>query len=482
MNIPFLKGDALVYLLTPFLALLVLLIYAVKAVSARFFRSYVIAAPISFGSKHTDYGTSGTDKSGKRRHTKIRQLTIIINPASGRGHAQKIFESVQDRFADVPGLYVNVLFTEHKGHAYRLATQISQLDCDGIICVGGDGLLHEVFNGLMSRNDTAVARHIPVGVIPAGGTNGFAHSMGAHTPEQAVDIIFNGSTRPLDILAITPSNSYTRAYKETQDEDGSGPILPQRHRTIYSCLFVGWGIVSEMEEMQERLRWLGESRVTAAALATVLSTWSWRKYESSLAFTPANFDFREPASDASSFFSSRPSDVPDADADQRAPGGTQTPVQCSLRSTCPACSQTHKIVKGKKPQSDLSDYTIVQGASQMYSDGMLFFLLSNLTHQARGLCATPYAHLSDGYMDVVVVRSCRRTHLLKMMRDATPQAHHLADPNLKYYKSREASFTTRQPKIPLDVDGELVYFHELGGDTISVETLRAMCTVMCKSG
>jgi len=37
-----------------------------------------------------------------------------------------------------------------------------------IICVSGDGIVHEVLNGLLKRDDWKDASKIPVGVIPAG--------------------------------------------------------------------------------------------------------------------------------------------------------------------------------------------------------------------------------------------------------------------------------------------------------------------------
>ena len=47
----------------------------------------------------------------------------------------------------------------------------------GIIIVSGDGLLHEVCNGLMERPDAEEAIKIPIGLIPGGSGNGLARSI-----------------------------------------------------------------------------------------------------------------------------------------------------------------------------------------------------------------------------------------------------------------------------------------------------------------
>jgi sphingosine kinase len=40
---------------------------------------------------------------------------------------------------------------------------------DAILCVGGDGTVHEVINGLAARNDgMATLAKLPIGVIPTG--------------------------------------------------------------------------------------------------------------------------------------------------------------------------------------------------------------------------------------------------------------------------------------------------------------------------
>ena len=51
------------------------------------------------------------------------------------------------------------------------------LDYDAILAVSGDGLLHEVFNGLALRPDARKALQIPVAPIPSGSGNGMALSL-----------------------------------------------------------------------------------------------------------------------------------------------------------------------------------------------------------------------------------------------------------------------------------------------------------------
>ena len=43
--------------------------------------------------------------------------------------------------------------------------------------VSGDGLLHEVYNGIFEREDWRVTCKIPIGIIPAGSGNGLAYSI-----------------------------------------------------------------------------------------------------------------------------------------------------------------------------------------------------------------------------------------------------------------------------------------------------------------
>jgi sphingosine kinase len=46
------------------------------------------------------------------------------------------------------------------------------LDYDCIVTLSGDGLIHEVLNGLAARPDAEKALNIPIAPIPTGSANG----------------------------------------------------------------------------------------------------------------------------------------------------------------------------------------------------------------------------------------------------------------------------------------------------------------------
>jgi len=92
-------------------------------------------------------------------------------------------------------LFVCEKETEYAGHAQDFARDKVNLDdCHALVTVSGDGLLHEVIQGLMQRPDAAEAiRRVHLGVIPAGSGNGLAAALGALDPLAAAFNIAKGS-------------------------------------------------------------------------------------------------------------------------------------------------------------------------------------------------------------------------------------------------------------------------------------------------
>ncbi len=116
----------------------------------------------------------------------------------------------------------------------------------GILLIGGDGIMFEVINALMHRNDWRKAIKTPLGLIPAGSGNGLVASLLHEKDElnvsnQQVNSMFRflkGSARPLDITYV----------KIGQLE-------------YYSFLSVSWGALADVDINSEVLRFMGESRL-----------------------------------------------------------------------------------------------------------------------------------------------------------------------------------------------------------------------------
>ena len=80
----------------------------------------------------------------------IRPLLVFINPASGTKLAGKMFRTIVQPRLDELHLTYQALETEYAGHAEELVMSIEDLPqrYSGIVIISGDGLIHEVYNGL----------------------------------------------------------------------------------------------------------------------------------------------------------------------------------------------------------------------------------------------------------------------------------------------------------------------------------------------
>ena len=66
---------------------------------------------------------------------------------------------------------------EYAGHARDFVQTVDLNELTGIIVASGDGLVYEVINGLLSRNDWQEALKIPIGHLPCGSGNAFIASI-----------------------------------------------------------------------------------------------------------------------------------------------------------------------------------------------------------------------------------------------------------------------------------------------------------------
>ena len=115
---------------------------------------------------------------------------------------------------------------------------------DLLVAIGGDGTMHEIINGMLSREDR---KQIPIGLIPSGTGNSFMHDLDSLNPTIAAKKINQLQTRKIDLMKI-----------KTESE------------TIFSFNVAGWGMPPDINILAEKMRWLGLQRYNIASLIEIM--------------------------------------------------------------------------------------------------------------------------------------------------------------------------------------------------------------------
>ncbi|KAK2635132.1 hypothetical protein Ddye_029924 [Dipteronia dyeriana] len=132
------------------------------------------------------------------------KMLVILNPRSGRGRSSKVFHGIVEPIFKLAGFKLEVVNTTSAGHAKNMASTVDISSCpDGIICVGGDGIINEVLNGLLSRDNQKEGISIPIGIIPAGSDNSLVWTvLGVRDPISAALAIVKGGLTATDVFAV----------------------------------------------------------------------------------------------------------------------------------------------------------------------------------------------------------------------------------------------------------------------------------------
>jgi|TARA_B110001454_G_scaffold91870_1_gene87588 YegS/Rv2252/BmrU family lipid kinase len=171
------------------------------------------------------------------------KFIITVNPHGGKKLGPRLLNRVKPLF-EAKGIELFVVETTFAGHAKELANQLNITEYDGFIGIGGDGTLHEIINGMLSRHD---GRKIPIGIIPGGSGNSYMHDLQLTDPLKAAKAIINEKTRALDTAKVEVN-----------------------HIIKYSNNMIGWGLVTDVGNKAEHFRWLGTNRYTILSVVEVL--------------------------------------------------------------------------------------------------------------------------------------------------------------------------------------------------------------------
>lgn len=134
--------------------------------------------------------------------------TVIVNPHADVGRGIEHLETIRQAFR--PLGEVDIVLTEHGGHAQELADEAIQKGCDLLVAAGGDGTINEIVNSMMN----SAVEGIKLGIVPIGTGNDFAHSLGiALDVPTAVQNIIEGSTRKVDLALLEDDKGRQRYFE-----------------------------------------------------------------------------------------------------------------------------------------------------------------------------------------------------------------------------------------------------------------------------
>jgi YegS/Rv2252/BmrU family lipid kinase len=136
---------------------------------------------------------------GRRRIWRrgLKRTTFIVNPNAGTGAAARQWPRVRRVSGSLLGP-VESRFTRGPGDALRYAAEAAVSGVDLLVCVGGDGTLNEVVNGLLST-PADVRGSCVLGYVPCGTGCDLSRTLSIpRDPVRAVEAIAGGRTRTLD--------------------------------------------------------------------------------------------------------------------------------------------------------------------------------------------------------------------------------------------------------------------------------------------
>ncbi|RVX08568.1 Sphingosine kinase 1 [Vitis vinifera] len=362
--------------------------------------------------------------------------------------------------------YIDSLETKHQLHAKAVTQTLDLSKYDGLICVSGDGILVEVVNGLLERDDWDSAIKMPIGVIPAGTGNGMAKSLldsvgDPCSPINAVLAIIRGHKCSLDVATIL-----------------------QGETKFFSVLMLAWGLVADIDIESEKYRWMGSARLDFYALQRILHL---RKYNGCISFVPApGFEaFGEPSTykgeSTSGLNTFNPSQEEPIKVQQH---GYQGPnieleklqwrtidgpfVSIWLHNVPWGGEDTLAAPDAKVPLKKMKQFqnnveSGIASREKIYVCGcgggvVMEFVLSLRTkslHQSRPL------EFSDGYLDLIIIRDCPKLPLLALMSELN-KGNHIKSPYVMYFKVKafvlEPGPCTEDPTKGgiIDSDGEVL--------------------------
>ena len=165
---------------------------------------------------------------------------VIYNPISGNGKSKLLLNKLKYDLSTLNKTF-QITKTEYPGHTKEICSNLTSYE--KVIIIGGDGTFSEAINGFMQNT------HKPtLGFLPGGTGNAMMHDLQATKYSEAFNLIINEKKKKIDVMQLNFFN-----------------------KLEYSFNIVGWGMAADINQLAEKLRFLGSSRYTLASIYYVFN-------------------------------------------------------------------------------------------------------------------------------------------------------------------------------------------------------------------
>ncbi|KAJ8772323.1 hypothetical protein K2173_027500 [Erythroxylum novogranatense] len=444
-----------------------------------------------------------------------KNVLVFVNPKSGKGNGCKTWQNVAHVFSRAK-VETKVIVTKRQGHAFDVMATMANKELnsyDGFIAVGGDGFFNEILNGfLLSRHKAPLPPHpldfarsvegsssdlvqnpneaiaetsypyedsspllsqgtlggsglanngtddgpgntdqeldfsllndrIRFGIIPAGSTDAIVMcTTGVRDPITSALHIVLGKKLHLDIAQVV-------RWKTTSVSENESCVR-------YAASFAGYGFYGDVITESEKYRWMGPKRYDYAGTKVFLRH---RSYEAEVAYLETESEKTGPTFDKGPLLN-RIRAVWHPDKSER----MVCRLNCGVCNSNPVHLSTGSPHSKPNPSPEPARWQRCKGS--FLSVGAA--IISNRNERAPdGLVVD--AHLSDGFLHLLLVRDCpRASYLWHLTQLARRGGRPLNFEFVEHHKTPVFTFTSFGNESIWNLDGEPFPAHQLSAQVL----------------
>ncbi|MCC6370331.1 MAG: YegS/Rv2252/BmrU family lipid kinase [Bacteroidia bacterium] len=169
---------------------------------------------------------------------------LVANPYSGQKNGEKTAQHIL-QWLNTNGFKAELFISESILHLKEFIKDCELNTYHGIGIIGGDGSMHEFLNAALEQNPALLP---PVALFPCGTGNAFNFDIGCSTIEETLNCITKNTSSFIDIAEVN---------------------FPDKR--LWSFNILGCGLVAEINQLAEKMRFLGGARYNVASVIKLLA-------------------------------------------------------------------------------------------------------------------------------------------------------------------------------------------------------------------